>query len=224
MSRILSTVLVLSLVGCSSETAKKDASPGRKSAGSGSTRRAPAEPPKEVRPDSYPDVATALATVRDAAKNRSRMKEQVHARKWLIMQGARGVDQLGALFVDESADLELRVVSGQTLGQLGTMAEDPLIKGLSSPVARIRLISTEQLAVVQPTSPKIIAQLVSLVSDKDHMVRLKAINGLKRIGRPAASAIDVLQRILDDPQESDAIRRVAGDAMKKVNPRTTFKD
>jgi len=194
-----------------------------------------AQPPKQKKPpapipqptvkaDAFASIPEAVAKLREdaAASNREGWYE---ASQWLQMQKGAAVAPLQELLNDDQADIRAHIVAVRTLSGLGSAAEPVLLATLRShPSEKVQLNAIDQIGYLKPPSQTTIDELIGLLDHENDEFRRSAAVSLGAIGEPAAAAGDKLVAILNSTEENDHLRSAAKNALKKVNPRKTFRD
>lgn len=184
----------------------------------------PVPPPKfEVAADAFPNMPAAIEALVAAAEAQDSKQLQTPI-AWLKLQGEASIAPLAEKLAADGTGVATRIAICRALGQLGPNAEKPLRGALTSEESLVRCNATEQLAILKPTNEQIVDTLITLLHDRDMLVRRKAASGLGHLGTKAAAATETLLAILNDTKESETIRSLAKDSLRKVNPRKTFQD
>ena len=222
----------LALAGCgggAAETAEKSEKKSSKKATAKAESPKPKPPPPKPLPkptvpqDLYPDVPTALASLKASAEGGD-PKTRIDATLWLSQQGDAAAGPVGKLAGDETASVASRIAACRVLSQFGPKSPPVLVALLKAKEPLVRINAADQLALIEPHSEEIIDVLIGLVGDKEEQMRAKAIGCLAHIGTAAKKAGPMLQSILNNTKESALIRGHAKEALLKVDPRKTFVD
>lgn len=72
------------------------------------------------------------------------------------------------------------------------------------------------LGEVAPTSPGVIEFFVSSLSESESDVKSQALLGLSKSGKGAAEALPKLRQLAADPHESEQVKKLASEAIKKI--------
>ena len=179
----------------------------------------PEWPPKiEVDPNAFTDIPQAIDALSPAADPDSK-KQASRAAFWLASQGPAAVLPLSKILQDENADLQARQNACSALGLIAEPALPTLIDAARSSEPVLRLNAIKHLGLIRPADRdvwrKAVRLLVELMEHEDEMTRVQAIRSLGYVGNAAQNlAAKPLQSILDDPDESNLVRKAAGDAIK----------
>jgi hypothetical protein len=174
---------------------------------------------KPLTPTSYSSVANAIDALEKATIDRN--KDDIrHAEDWLVMQGNRSIDELGATLNDDSAKIERRLPAGRVLSRLGPSAANKLLEATNSSNSQVQRDSINKLGHIKPSSTEIVTMLIGLVDHADDNIRVQAMAALKTIGPAASRSKDRLNEILNDVNQPRIIRDSAKKTLEVVDKRT----
>ena len=209
------------LAGCGQMPAAAAKKPGNKNASASPASGQPKRPP--VSQAEYASVQAAWADVETLSGDPTGGQRLLRIERWLDLQGDEIVAELVAKVEDPSAGLATRLTACRALARRGPVATDTLLAAAGGQPRQLRLKAIESLGRIEPSSEAIVEKLLSLVDDEDFETRKAALGGLREVGPPAKSASGQLQSLLNDPQEDETIRSLAGAALKAIDPRTGLK-
>jgi len=118
------------------------------------------------------------------------------------------------------ADHEVRQAA---LGALGHLQEPDeavlqalLVAQREDPNREVRADAMRALGDLGADDPAVVEALIATLSDPDPYVRRQAVRALGKLGPAAFPAVDELERIAEDPQADDEIRRHAASALRSI--------
>jgi HEAT repeat protein len=176
---------------------------------------------KPLTPTSYSSVSAAIDALEKASTERKN-DDIRHAEDWLVMQGNRAIDELGAALNDESAKIERRLPAGRVLSRLGPAAAAKIIEATKSGNNQVKRDSISKLGRIKPSSTEIVSMLIEMMDHQDDNIRVQAMAALKTIGPSAARSADRLEAILNDTEQPRIVRDAAKRTLKVVDKRTKF--
>jgi HEAT repeat protein len=183
--------------------------------------------PVEVKADEFASVEEALTEldrVLEMPAGEARNRAEIRAQAWLAMQGAAAVPLVAQRASDTQQSLAVRITACRILGKLGPGGVDTLTAlAAEDDSNQLRRKAIETLGMMKPVEQRAIAALIARLDDSDTQVQWQAIDALIKIGEPAKAAAGKLNE-LRQSHADESIRVSAGEALKKVDPRTTFAD
>jgi len=178
------------------------------------------KPAPEVKVDAnayagVPEALDAITTAIKASDNPSVSKVEA----WFALRGEASVGELTAIIKDDTAELDRRLYACRVMAKTGKKGGEALLSlDVKEPeLVRLRIVDT--LGRIKPSSPEIVAHLKKLGFEGEVRTRQTAIASLARIGPPAKEVVPDLEKLLNDTQADEGLRKEAGKALKAIDPR-----
>jgi HEAT repeats len=193
-------------------------------------------PPKEepleledvtVTPIEFESVAAALEHLEKTLaqpEGSERNREELRCEKWLSMQQDKAIPKLAEIIQSEKASLPMRITACRIITLCGNRAIPELLavaKKCDSKIVQKRAI--DMINRFKPRPPEVLEMHLQFIKGTDADLLRIACENLGRIGEPAKAAATRLAE-LREKHDDEAVRRAAGEALKKVNPRKNFND
>ena len=183
--------------------------------------------PVEVKADEFASVEAALTEldrVLEMPDGDDRNRAEIRAQNWLAMQQAAAVPLVAQRASDKEQSIGRRITACRILGKLGPDGVDTLIAlAEKDDSSQLRRKAIETLGVIKPAEKRAIDTLIAQLDDPDTQVQWQTVDALIKIGEPAKAAASKLSELRKNHAD-ESIRVSAGEALKKVDPRTTFVD
>jgi HEAT repeat protein len=226
--RWLLVVLIAVLAGCGGRSVATTPAPAKKAKKVEKTEPKQLDiKPVEVKADEFPSVEAALVELENVLQmpdGEERNRAEIRVQTWLAMQQDKAAGPVAAKAADGQQPIAMRITLCRILGKLGPAGLDTLIelagKGDS---LQLRRKAIETMGGMKPPDKKTIDQLIVLLDDPDTQIKWQTIDALIKIGQPAKAASKKLSDLRQNDKD-ESVRFSAGEALKKVDPRTTFVD
>lgn len=95
----------------------------------------------------------------------------------------------------------------------------PIVKHVSHAEPGVRVQAIQALGAIGPQAKAGVGSIINGLSDSDPNVQVAAIWALSRMETAAAPALPILERIANDPNQSDFLKNAAKDSLKKIRGR-----